>query len=171
MLSACPPSIVTRSQCTQQLFVRDNAQNMRACFLPILLSTRSVLDIMNHSIKSMQALVRSRLGRFFAVLALVSVSTWAQANYTCLGTVQVTVAPQGVVAVTGVGGLLNVYLCNLTIPINGVQPVACQGIYAMLLSAQKNAKTVYLWFNDALTCTTHPAWDWLTGWYWGPMLN
>lgn len=41
----------------------------------------------------------------------------------------------------------------------------------MLLTAQTSGKQIELWFNDSLTCTTHPAWAWLSGWYWGPRLH
>ena len=116
--------------------------------------------------------LRHRLSVALATILIATSSTWAQAAYSCTGLVQgIVIGSTGVVAASGMGGFGNVYICNVTVPFNGVQPAACQTIYATLFSAQKNAKTVTLWFKDALTCTTHPVWDWLTGWYWGPQTN
>lgn len=102
----------------------------------------------------------------------------AWANYSCTGTIDaVTVAPgTGTVIVSSASaGLTWVYLCLLegsASSANGtVTPEQCKAIYSLLLAAQAAERSVTISFNDTLTCTTHPAWAWLTGWYWGPVSN
>jgi hypothetical protein len=97
----------------------------------------------------------------------------AFANYFCTGTVdQVTVSPSGVVIFTSsTVGLNYVYLCQIGTTINSVDSDPCKSILAVLLTAHATGAQIDLAFSDSLTCSTHPAWAWLTGWYYGPNLH
>jgi hypothetical protein len=109
-----------------------------------------------------------------ALAAVFAVSTPAWANYSCQGTVDsLTVSPgTGVLILSTSSGLGAVYLCQLEGTYNSangtVTPEQCKAFLAVLLSAQASRQQVQFSFNDALTCTTHPTWTWLTGWYYGP---
>ncbi len=94
----------------------------------------------------------------------------AEANYFCYGTVdQVAAGPDGsVMAVSA--GMGWVYLCHVDSTWNGITPDACKGVLSALLAAKLAGRQVQWAFNDALTCTTHPSWAALTGWYWGPAM-
>lgn len=93
--------------------------------------------------------------------------------YQCVGLVGGTqIAPTGVVSAEYIAGMNWVYLCSVTTTTNGITPDTCKTIYATLLTAETQSRPVMLWFNDdPNTCASHPAWAWLTGWYWGPMLD
>jgi ribose/xylose/arabinose/galactoside ABC-type transport system permease subunit len=101
------------------------------------------------------------------------VSQSALANYTCTGSVdQVNVSPNGVVVLVSASmGLTSVYLCQIGTTTNGVDTDPCKSILAVLLTAHAIGGQIDLSFSDSLTCTTHPAWAWLTGWYYGPNLH
>jgi hypothetical protein len=110
---------------------------------------------------------------------LIALPCWASApafaNYSCTGPVTaLSTGPSGTVTVQS-AGLQFVYVCYLygTSP-NGVTADSCKGIYSILLSARTTGANVTWIFNDSLTCTTQPAWAWLTttplGWYYGPQL-
>jgi hypothetical protein len=105
-----------------------------------------------------------------AMLALLMAATSANANYFCSGTVQnVEVGPNGVITVLAPSAGLNpAYPCQIGNTINGVGPDACKAILSILLAAHAAGGTVTFAYDDALTCATHPAWDWLAGWYYGP---
>jgi len=108
---------------------------------------------------------------FAVVVALVLFQVAPKATYACTGTVAtLALNPLGLV-VTNVGSLSYVYLCNVTTTYNGVTAEACKAIYAHLLAAKLSAQTVAFFFDDSLTCTTHPVWANLTGWYYGPELE
>lgn len=104
------------------------------------------------------------------VLILLSPSAWA--TYTCTGPVSGTqIAPSGVVMANSISGIPAAYLCSVVSTTNGVAPEACKSIYAMLLTAESQGRSVIMWFDDdPNTCASHTGWSWLTGWYWGPML-
>lgn len=97
----------------------------------------------------------------------------AFANYTCTGSVdQVNVSPTGVlVLVSSAMGLTDGYLCQIGTTMNGVDTDPCKAILAVLLTAHATGAQIDLSFSDSLTCSTHPAWAWLTGWYYGPNLH
>jgi hypothetical protein len=108
------------------------------------------------------------------VLTLASLASPAAfANYSCTGSVdQVSVSPTGVVTLTSSAiGLTDVYLCQIGTTTNGVDTDPCKSIFALLLSAHATGAQIDLSFSDSLTCSTHPAWAWLTGWYFGPNLH
>ena len=108
--------------------------------------------------------------RVLLTLFLLSPPLFAQTTYTCVGPVtDLVVSPNGVVTAS-IGSLAWVYLCAIgtTSNYNGVTSDACKAIYAHLLSAKTTGAQETFWFNDSLTCTTHPAWANLTGWYFGP---
>ena len=115
---------------------------------------------------------RTRSRRFIGLMHFSITCAPAFANYLCQGVpTQVTVSPSGTVAVGSAAGLSWVYLCSVNSTANGVDPAACKAILATLLTAQANSSTVTFWFSDSLTCTTHPDWSWLTGWYFGPSMQ
>lgn len=95
---------------------------------------------------------------------------YAFANYFCIGPLDdVNVSPSGVVVVTSrASGLLAVYLCQIGNTTNGVGPDQCKAILSALLAANATGQSVEWAFDDSLTCSTHPSWSWLTGWYFGP---
>lgn len=111
--------------------------------------------------------------KFLVGLVLSLICGTAFASYTCTGPVQgVEIAPDGQVNAQTLAGTINwTYLCSVETTENNVAPDACKAIYATLLAAQLSGQPVTLWFNDSLTCTTHPTWTWLTGWYFGPAVN
>jgi hypothetical protein len=83
----------------------------------------------------------------------------------------VALNPSGALTVTSIASGLNTfYVCQIGSTINGVGPEVCKAIYAQMLAAKTSGQTVQWYFSDALSCTTHPTWDWLTGWYYGPSL-
>ena len=113
---------------------------------------------------------RSRLAAL--VVGLFALSTNAQAAYFCRGNIAaVALDPNGVVNVFSPGaGLSWVYLCQIGGILNGVSSEACKAIFATLVTAKEVGRPVQWGFNDSLSCGTHPAWGYLTGWYWGPVL-
>jgi hypothetical protein len=93
-------------------------------------------------------------------------------HYACSGPVNgVTVSPSGVVSAAAAGGQSWGHFCQLGTTTNNVSPEACKGILAILLAAQASGKTVTLWYDDALACSTHASWVWLDTVYWGPTIN
>lgn len=101
-------------------------------------------------------------------------TSWA--SYSCTGTLDsVTVSPgTGWVIFSSSAGFGSVYLCLIEGTVNSangpVSPAQCKAYLALLLSAQASRQQVQFSFNDALTCTTHPSWAQLAGWYYGPLL-
>jgi len=113
---------------------------------------------------------------FRTLLCAASVAVASQsafATYSCNGVIdQLNVSPNGVVIVDSTtAGLQSVYLCQIGTTANGVSPDACKAILSLLLAAKLSGTSVLWNFSDSLTCTTHPAWAWLGGWYYGPNLN
>jgi len=107
----------------------------------------------------------------FLALILVLSAPAANATYTCEGVVEdVVLSPDGMIS-GNFGPLKWVYLCSVRAQYHSVAPDACKSIYALLLTASAGRRKVTFWFNDGLTCTTHPSWAALTGWYYGPALN
>jgi hypothetical protein len=97
----------------------------------------------------------------------------ASANYFCTGPVDnIGVDINGTVWMTSsTVGFSYVPICSVSTTTNGPTTAACQAILATLLRAQATGAQVQWAFNDSLTCSTHPAWQWLTGWYWGPQVT
>ncbi len=129
-----------------------------------------------HESHNWRRIKRVGLGWVAATLSVLS-TTAAWASYSCTGTVNdMNVSPgTGVVIFSSSAGLGSVYLCLLegsTSSANGtVTPEQCKAMLTLLMAAQLSGQSVVLSFNDSLTCTTHPSWAWLTGWYWGPALQ
>jgi hypothetical protein len=119
--------------------------------------------------------LRKTLKYVLSLLACMFV-TPAWATYSCIGTIQrVGLSPgTAIVVLSTTSGLSDIYLCSIetaTSSANGtVTPEQCKTFLAMLLSAQASGAAVNLMFNDGLTCSTHPSWSWLTGWYYGPVI-
>jgi len=116
--------------------------------------------------------------RVIPPIAALLATAPALAAYTCVGTVNdVSVSPSsGIVIFTSSAGMGAAYLCYLestsTNSANGpVSSEQCKAMLTVLLMAQATGQSVELTFNDSLTCTTHPSWAWLTGWYYGPVLH
>lgn len=110
---------------------------------------------------------------FGIFVLLVGISPIAFANYSCVGPVSGTqIAPNGVVMANTIAGIGTPYLCSVNTTTNGVSPDACKAIFALLLTAESQGRNVIMWLNDEPnTCSSHAGWSWLSGWYWGPMLN
>jgi hypothetical protein len=109
-------------------------------------------------------------GAVAAMSLLTTPLAWA--GYSCTGIVSGTqIAPNGNVGAANMAGMTWIFLCNVSISVNGVDPSTCKAIYATLLAAEAQGRGVTLWLNDEPnTCASHPEWGMLTGWYWGPML-
>ena len=106
-----------------------------------------------------------------AVGALSSAPAFA-VHYACGGPVNgVTVSPGGVVSAAAAGGQSWGYFCQLGATTNNVSTEACKGILAVLLTAQASGKSVTVWYDDDLTCSTHASWAWLNTVYWGPTIS
>jgi hypothetical protein len=113
-----------------------------------------------------------RNGIVSAVAALLCAAPAMAAHYACAGPVNgVTASPGGVVSAAAAGGQSWGYFCQLGATTNNVSPEACKGILAVLLAAQASGKTVTVWYDDELTCSTHAGWAWLNTIYWGPTIN
>jgi hypothetical protein len=111
------------------------------------------------------------LFKVFASVTLIACTASASANYFCEGKVHhVAVGPGGQVTLYADPGFHWDYLCSVSAATNGVSVDACKAIFSALLTAQATDKTVQWAFSDALSCTTHPDWQYLTGWYWGPVV-
>lgn len=108
---------------------------------------------------------------FIVGILLFSFNT--NAAYTCSGEVKgVSIEPtNGHVLVERIGPLVWSRLCSVSDDYNGVKAETCKTIYSTLLTAQTTQKPVTMWFNDGKNCSQHPAWNPLTGWYFGPRLN
>jgi hypothetical protein len=112
------------------------------------------------------------------LLATASLATSlpALAVYSCEGRVLgVGVAPTtGTVVLSTDSGFGSVYICQIdatSSSANGpVSSTQCRAMLSLLMAAQSTGQRVQFYFNDALTCTTHPAWSFLTGWYYGPVV-
>lgn len=102
-------------------------------------------------------------------------SAQVNANYVCTGNVTgVSINPKnGDLLAETVGPLKWPKICNLETELSGINPATCKIIYSTLLTAQTTNKKVTLWFNDNKDCSTasHPPWETLTGWYFGPKLS
>jgi hypothetical protein len=120
----------------------------------------------------MRNLRRNVLSTLAAGAVAVLASPAALADYSCGGPVNgVTVSGAGVVSAESAGGTHWTYFCQLGATTNGVDPEACKGILAVLLTAQASGKSVNLWFNDSLNCSADRSWAWLAHWYWGPSIQ
>lgn len=110
--------------------------------------------------------------RIGAALVLMT-STSAFAAYECQGTIQsVSLNPSGVVTVHSPSSGLGVfYVCQIGSTTNGVGPEQCKAMLSLLYIARSTGQRVSFTFDDSLSCTTHPSWSWLTGWYYGPTLQ
>jgi hypothetical protein len=117
------------------------------------------------------ALALAALAMPCAVLA----QTPPPAIYACTGNVTgVSVNPAGSVILSTDAGFNSVGICQLGQTFNGATPEACKGVMAILIAAKLGNRPVTVYFNDGasgMTCTNHPSWDTLTGWYFGPVIN
>jgi hypothetical protein len=102
----------------------------------------------------------------------MSGSPYALANYVCTGSLDaVAVGVDGSVYLSsGSSGLIWVQLCQVAGTANGVSAETCKSILATLLTARATSAPVSLYFNDSLSCTSHPQWSALIGWYFGAQL-
>jgi hypothetical protein len=115
--------------------------------------------------------MREFILRISVLTLMTSLAGEAHANYFCEGKVHhVAVGPGGQVTLYADPGFRWDYLCSVTTATNGVSVDACKVIFSALLTAQATDATVQWAFSDSLTCTTHPDWQYLTGWYWGPVV-
>ncbi|HEY8102388.1 MAG TPA: hypothetical protein VIF82_16740 [Burkholderiaceae bacterium] len=117
--------------------------------------------------------VRWLLVATISIVNVISPHVAQAASYACSGVVTgVALSPSGVVTVYSADAGLNAaYICQIGSTYNGVGPDACKAILAVLVSAKATGIHAEWSFNDGLSCTTHPAWDVLTGWYYGPVLR
>jgi hypothetical protein len=110
-----------------------------------------------------------RLGLTILVVLAVAATPAGAATYACRGPVtDVSIVQNGTVVFSGSGGISAGYICQIGATTNGIGPETCKIIYANLLAARQTNTPVATYFNDNLTCTTQPSWNWLTGVYFGP---
>jgi len=111
-----------------------------------------------------------RLLRGVGLSCALALPSAAFANYACAGLIdQVSLNQSGVVTVTSMdSGLGTFYVCQIGATTSGIGPEQCKAMYAMLLVARSSQQRIAWTFSDSLTCTTHPTWAWLSGWYYGP---
>lgn len=105
------------------------------------------------------------------VVILSSVTAHAKVYICQSHLLSVSLAPNGLVAVTMHGSFEAVYVCQIGATFNGVSPEVCKVIYQTLLDALFRGRSVEWWFDDNLSCWEHPAWSPLTGWYYGPQVR
>lgn len=129
-------------------------------------------------IKWVNEIIGKKLKGLFRIVIFVvciCMSSTAMANYVCAGQVYgVSISPKsGALMAERIGPLSWPQLCKLNIEYEGVSAETCQAIYSMLLAAQMSQKNVTLWFNDGKDCSaeSHPPWQLLTGWYFGPRIH
>jgi hypothetical protein len=124
-----------------------------------------------HNQSSKLSFIR-RLWSLAAFVFAISLAAPAWATYVCQGTIDsVALNASGVLTVTSTGaGFNSGYICQIGATRNGVGPEQCKAIYTLLLVARSTGQQVQWYYNDALTCSTHPSWADLTGWYYGPLL-
>jgi len=102
--------------------------------------------------------------KWFCVVSLLVVAVLAlpayAGQYGCTGTVtMVFINSNGVMVVSGPGGLPPIGLCSVNVGGGGVfSPDACKVVYATLLAAKLSGQSAQINFNDALTCSTQPVW-------------
>jgi hypothetical protein len=114
-----------------------------------------------------------KIGKRLAIAAsLGAMSGTAFATYTCQGTISgVSLNQSGTVTISSpASGLGTFYVCQVGSTMNGVGPEQCKAMLAMFYIARSSGQQVQWHFSDSLTCTSHPSWDWLSGWYFGPTL-
>lgn len=105
----------------------------------------------------------------WAALAL-SGALQAQA-YVCQGVVKgASLEAGGDVIVQSVGTALTwPRFCNVNRTANGLEPAACKGMYATLLTAQLTGRPVTVWIhgdaNDTNRCSTLTPWQYVQGFY------
>lgn len=106
----------------------------------------------------------------FCVLLIVLVANIpAMAYYTCTGPVTgLSISNGGVVTVSGFNGIVDGEICQIGASANGISSDTCKAMYARLLIAETTGKSLTMYFNDSLTCSTQPSWQYLTGMYFGP---
>jgi hypothetical protein len=108
-----------------------------------------------------------------SVLAVPHLAQAAQPPYVCTGNLtSVATTPAGHVVISTDAGFNSVYVCKLGATYNNASPEACKGVLAILLAAKMSSRSVNFYFqNDDLSCANRPAWNDLTGWYYGPAMN
>lgn len=80
--------------------------------------------------------------------------TWCEGPVTSIG-----VKKTGLVYTSGPGGLPVVYLCNLQNKVNDVEVESCKAMFATLLAARAQKKSVRITFSpDIEACNTVPSW-------------
>ena len=107
------------------------------------------------------------------LVMMLPIAGSAQTYYECGGPVTVVnvsgTGGGGGVLVSGMGGIVQGYLCSLTNTApNGIYPEACKAMYARLLLAKLTGEVLWIQFHDNLTCTTQPIYGWLMGYSMGP---
>ena len=121
-----------------------------------------------------------------AIALMAAACTWAHplaamAAYTCTGKITMLQhGPEGDVTIDlqGDGTKFNaVRLCNVTFAVGSIQPAHCRSILALVMTAQVTDRPVTFWFDfnysgpPKCSPADHPAWTYLTDWYWGPAMT
>ena len=111
--------------------------------------------------------------RSLVCTAQIAMTSPSYGNYSCAGTIDsLALNPSGLVTLSSYSaGVTSAYICSIGSTYNGVTADVCKAIFAQLVAAQATGSTVSWYYSDTLTCTTHPAWEMLTGWYYGPQVG
>ena len=116
------------------------------------------------------------LSRLLAAFSCALLSAAASATaYSCVGKVdRVSAGPGGDVSASftfETGSMHWQDVCRLHEDFEGIAPVACKGVLAMLTTARMSGQRVEVWFDNQTPgqCNATP-WQRLKslGWYWGP---
>jgi hypothetical protein len=97
-------------------------------------------------------------------------------NYPCTGTVTtVWLSPFGSINVStasiaapmvpSVPQLNFGGICQIGATANGWSSDACKALYSQLLIARSTGAPITFWFNDSLSCTTQPFFNYMPGLY------
>lgn len=85
----------------------------------------------------------------------VSADTWCEGTVNSLG-----IKKDGLVYVSGPGGLPVVYLCNVQNKDNGVEVESCKTMYSTLLAAQSQKRSVNITFAPKIAaCSELESWN------------
>ena len=104
-------------------------------------------------------------GKIFLAL-LLAFSAQAHAAYNCTGPVGgVSLDASGTLLAATIAGITWPKICDVNTTQNGFEPNVCKTVYTQLITAQTTGKTVTIYFNDAGSCSSHPAWQWASGLY------
>ncbi len=123
----------------------------------------------------------TRLKTLLTAAAAIAVLAWHPAaisqRFACNGLVDNITLPRGSVVnasfVFENGQMLWQDICSVSSDHRGITASTCRALYATLLAAHLNNRTITMWFEHPSLSCSKEAWGDLSdlGWYWGPALR